>query len=51
MIRSFFYNDIILKSTSNNKSAERSLPMLKLTWLGHACFALEAEGYRILLDP
>ncbi len=25
--------------------------MLKLTWLGHACFALEAEGYRILLDP
>ena len=25
--------------------------MLKLTWLGHACFALEADGYRILLDP
>lgn len=25
--------------------------MLKLTWLGHACFALKAEGYRILLDP
>ena len=25
--------------------------MLKLTWFGHACFALEAEGYRILLDP
>lgn len=25
--------------------------MLKLTWLGHACFALEAENYRILLDP
>lgn len=25
--------------------------MLKLTWLGHACFALEAEGYRIILDP
>lgn len=25
--------------------------MLKLTWLGHACFALEAEGYRIVLDP
>ena len=24
---------------------------MKLTWLGHACFALEAEGYRILLDP
>lgn len=25
--------------------------MLKLTWFGHACFALEAEGYRIVLDP
>ena len=25
--------------------------MLKLTWLGHACFALEAENYRILLAP
>ena len=25
--------------------------MLKLTYLGHACFALEAEGYRVLLDP
>ena len=25
--------------------------MLKLTWLGHACFALEADDYRILLDP
>ena len=25
--------------------------MLKLTWFGHACFGLEAEGYRIVLDP
>ena len=25
--------------------------MLKLTYLGHACFSLEAEGYRIVLDP
>ncbi len=25
--------------------------MLKLTYFGHACFALEAEGYRVLLDP
>ena len=24
---------------------------MKLTWLGHACFAVEQEGYRILLDP
>ena len=24
---------------------------MKLTWLGHACFALEESGYRILLDP
>lgn len=24
---------------------------MKLTWLGHACFVLEEEGYRILLDP
>lgn len=24
---------------------------LTLTWYGHACFALEAEGYCILLDP
>ncbi len=24
---------------------------MKLTWMGHACFALEAEGYRVVLDP
>lgn len=24
---------------------------MKLTWLGHACFLVEAAGYRILLDP
>lgn len=24
---------------------------MKLTWLGHACFLLEADGYRIVLDP
>lgn len=24
---------------------------MKLTWLGHACFALEAEGFRIVTDP
>ncbi len=22
-----------------------------ITWLGHACFALEHEGYRIVIDP
>ena len=26
------------------------LPM-KLTWLGHACFLLEEQGYRIVIDP
>ena len=24
---------------------------MKLTWLGHACFLVEQEGYTILLDP
>lgn len=24
---------------------------MKLTWLGHACFLLEQDGYRILTDP
>lgn len=24
---------------------------MKLTWLGHACFVLEEDGYRVLLDP
>ena len=24
---------------------------MKLTWLGHACFLVEQDGYRILLDP
>lgn len=24
---------------------------MKITWLGHACFAVESEGYRIILDP
>lgn len=22
-----------------------------ITWLGHACFALESEGYRLVIDP
>lgn len=25
--------------------------MMKLTWLGHACFLLEQDGYRIVTDP
>ena len=24
---------------------------MKLTWLGHSCFVLEQDGYRIVLDP
>ena len=24
---------------------------MKITWLGHACFAVESDGYRVLLDP
>jgi L-ascorbate metabolism protein UlaG (beta-lactamase superfamily) len=24
---------------------------MKLTWLGHACFMLEHEGYRVVADP
>lgn len=24
---------------------------MKLTWLGHACFSLEQDGYTVLLDP
>ena len=24
---------------------------MEITWLGHACFALESNGYRIVLDP
>ena len=24
---------------------------MQITWLGHACFAVETEGYRIVLDP
>lgn len=24
---------------------------MKLTWLGHACFLLEQDGYRIVIDP
>ena len=24
---------------------------MKITWLGHSCFALESGGYKILLDP
>lgn len=24
---------------------------MKLTWLGHACFLLEQDGYRIVMDP
>lgn len=24
---------------------------MKLTWLGHSCFVIESDGYRIVLDP
>ncbi|MBQ9458354.1 MAG: MBL fold metallo-hydrolase [Oscillospiraceae bacterium] len=24
---------------------------MEITWLGHACFAVESEGWRIVLDP
>ena len=24
---------------------------MKLTWLGHSCFAVEQDGYQIILDP
>ena len=24
---------------------------MTITWLGHACFLLESEGYRVILDP
>ena len=24
---------------------------MKITWLGHSCFAVESQGYRIVLDP
>ena len=24
---------------------------MKITWLGHSCFMLEADGFRVLLDP
>ena len=24
---------------------------VKITWLGHSCFALEADGHRLLIDP
>lgn len=24
---------------------------MKLTWLGHSCYALEQDGYRIVVDP
>nr|WP_325182777.1 MBL fold metallo-hydrolase [uncultured Oscillibacter sp.] len=24
---------------------------MKFTWLGHACFLIEQDGYRVLLDP
>ena len=24
---------------------------VKITWYGHACFGVEAEGYRVVLDP
>ena len=24
---------------------------MKIIWLGHACFAIESEGYRIVVDP
>lgn len=24
---------------------------MKITWMGHACFVLESNGYRLMLDP
>ncbi len=27
------------------------MPQIQITWHGHSCFTLEANGFRILLDP
>ena len=24
---------------------------MKITWLGHSCFTVESQGYKIVLDP
>lgn len=24
---------------------------MKITWIGHACFKVENEGYSVILDP
>ena len=24
---------------------------MNVTWLGHSCFLLEADGYRVVIDP
>ena len=24
---------------------------MRITWLGHACFMVEYEGYRVVIDP
>ena len=24
---------------------------MRVTWMGHACFALEQDGFRIVIDP
>ena len=24
---------------------------MTITWLGHSCFLLESDGFRVLLDP
>ena len=24
---------------------------MKLTWLGHSCFLIEEDGYRLITDP
>ena len=24
---------------------------MRITWLGHSCFCMESDGYRIVVDP
>ena len=47
--------DIAGEPCYNGRKSDKYLykehSIMKLTWLGHSCFTVESQGYRIVLDP
>ena len=39
------------RGAEKRRITDKEKTPMKLTWLGHSCFAVESGGYRVVLDP